>query len=204
MEYTIEAQPSYSLLEVTLDSGEQIVAEAGAMTWMDANVHVETSVRGGLLSGIKRTLLSGESFLQNTYTARDGRATVGFGPGQPGDIHAYEMDGGELLLERGAYLVSTTGVETNADFQGLRGLFNEGLFVLRLSGSGLVFFNAPQLQTYPSPCPRGEGARTADWGQLRPKALPSGYTTSKVPLQPDRWVCSATLRSRGSKPRPFV
>ena len=45
MEYTIEAQPSYSLLEVTLDSGEQIVAEAGAMTWMDANVHVETSVR---------------------------------------------------------------------------------------------------------------------------------------------------------------
>ena len=96
----------------------------------------------GLLSGIKRTLLSGESFFQNTYTARDGRATVGFGPGQPGYIHAYEMDGGELLLERGAYLASMTGVETNADFQGLRGLFNEGLFVLKLSGSGLVFFNA--------------------------------------------------------------
>ncbi len=141
MEYEIEAQPSYSLLEVTLDPGEQIVAEAGAMTWMDANVNVETSVRGGLLSGVKRTILSGESFFQNTYTARETPATVGFGPGQPGDICVYELDG-ELLLERGAYLASTAGIDTNADFQGLRGLFNEGLFVLKLSGSGLLFFNA--------------------------------------------------------------
>ena len=52
------------------------------------------------------------------------------------------MGDSELLLERGAYLASMDGVETNSDFQGLRGLFNEGLFILRLSGSGLVFFNA--------------------------------------------------------------
>ena len=142
MEYAIEAQPSYSLLEVTLDPGEQIVAEAGAMTWMDPNVNVETSVRGGLLAGVKRSLLSGESFFQNTYTAHEKPATIGLGPGQPGDIRAYEMQGEELLLERGAYLASTTGVETNSDFQGLRGLFNEGLFILKLSGNGLVFFNA--------------------------------------------------------------
>ena len=142
MEYTIESQPSYSLLEVTLEPNEQIVAEAGAMAWMDTNINVETSMRGGLLSGIKRAALSGESFFQNTYTAQREPGTIGLGPGQPGDIRAYDMDGGELLLERGAYLASTPGVETNSDFQGLRGLFNEGLFILRLSGNGLVFFNA--------------------------------------------------------------
>ena len=142
MEYTIESQPSYSLLEVTLTPGEQLVTEAGAMTWMDSNMDVETSVRGGLLSGVKRAIGGGESFFQNTYTARGSPGTIGLGPGQPGDIQAYEMDGGELLLERGAYLASTSGIETNSDFQGLRGLFNEGLFILRVSGSGLLFFNA--------------------------------------------------------------
>ena len=142
MYYDIESQPSYSLLEVTLDPGEQIVAEAGAMTWMDSNMDVETSARGGILSGIRRAVLSKESFFQNTYTAQGRPAVVGLGPGQPGDICAYEMTGGELFLERGAYLASTTGVETGADFQGLRGLFNEGLFILKLSGSGTVFFTA--------------------------------------------------------------
>ena len=142
MNYTIDSRPSYSLLEVTLAPGEELVTEAGAMAWMDSNLEVETSTRGGLMSGVKRAIGGGESFFQNTYTAQGGPGVIGLAPGQPGDIHSYEMDGGELLLERGAYLASTAGIETNADFQGLRGLFNEGLFILRVSGSGMLFFNA--------------------------------------------------------------
>ena len=142
MDYTIDSRPSYSLLEVTLAPGEQLVTEAGAMAWMDSNMDVETSVRGGLMSGVKRAIGGGESFFQNTYTAQGSPGVIGLAPGQPGDIFSYEMEGGELLLERGAYLASTSGIETNSDFQGLRGLFNEGLFILRVSGSGLLFFNA--------------------------------------------------------------
>ncbi len=142
MDYNIGSRPSYSLLEVTLAPGEELVAEAGAMAWMDSNIDVETSVRGGLMSGVKRAIGGGESFFQNTYTAQGGPGTIGLAPGQTGDIQGYELDGGELLLERGAYLASTSGIETNADFQGLRGLFNEGLFILRLTGSGMLFFNA--------------------------------------------------------------
>ena len=142
MDYTIDSRPSYSLLEVTLAPGEQLVTEAGAMAWMDSNMNVETSVRGGLMSGVKRAIGGGESFFQNTYTAQGAPGVIGLAPGQPGDIFSYEMEGGELLLERGAYLASTSGIETNSDFQGLRGLFNEGLFILRVSGSGLLFFNA--------------------------------------------------------------
>ena len=142
MDYTIDTRPSYSLLEVTLAPGEELVTEAGAMAWMDSNLEVETSTRGGLMSGVKRAIGGGESFFQNTYTAQGAPGVIGLAPGQPGDIYSYEMDGGELLLERGAYLASTSGIETNADFQGLRGLFNEGLFILRVSGSGLLFFNA--------------------------------------------------------------
>ena len=109
MDYIVRSQPSYSLLEVTLDVGEQLVTDAGAMAWMSPNIDVQTSSRGGVLSGLSRAVLGGESFFQNTYEAREDRGTIGLAPGQPGDVMAYRLDGGSLLLEKGAYLASHGG-----------------------------------------------------------------------------------------------
>ena len=143
MEYTIQSRPSYSLLEATLGNGETIVAESGAMTWMSGDIRMSTSMRGGVLSGLGRSVLGGESFFQNTFQAAGAGGMVGLAPGQPGDIVAHEMTrGAELYLEKSAYLASQEGVNINTDFQGLSGLFNEGLFILRASGSGMLFFNA--------------------------------------------------------------
>ena len=143
MEYMIQSQPSYSLLEATLGNGETIVAESGAMTWMSGDIRMSTSTRGGVLSGLSRSVLGGESFFQNTFHAEGAGGMVGLAPGQPGDIVAHEMTRGtELYLEKSAYLASEEGVNINTDFQGLSGLFNEGLFILRASGSGMLFFNA--------------------------------------------------------------
>ena len=147
MDYVVHSQPSYSLVEITLDPGEQLVTESGAMAWMTENMRAETSARGGIMSGLSRSVLGGESFFQNTYEAEGGQGTIGLAPGQPGDILAYEMRGRELLLERGAYLASTPGVKTNSDFQGLRGLFNEGMFILRASGTGTSVLQC--LRRYP-------------------------------------------------------
>ncbi len=91
--------------------------------------------------GAFSSVLGGESFFQNTYQVEDGVGTVGFAPGKPGDIVDYEVNGGELILEKSVYLASESGVRIDANFQGLRGLFNEGLFILRASGSGKLFFN---------------------------------------------------------------
>ena len=102
MHYEIICQPSFSLLEVTLKPGERIVAEAGAMAWMEGPLKTETSTRGGVLSGLKRAVLSGESFFQNTYSAEGGPAKVALASGVAGDIVPYPMSGGELFLERGA------------------------------------------------------------------------------------------------------
>ncbi len=142
MEYAIQSQPSYSLLEVTLDPGQSIVAEAGAMTWMTDAIRMTTSTRGGALSGLRRSVLGGESFFQNTYEAESAPGVVGLAPGQPGDIVMRRMDGQDLMLEKNAYLASEPGVQVDSNFQGLRGLFNEGLFVLRASGIGSLFFNS--------------------------------------------------------------
>ncbi len=142
MNYEILCNPAYSLLEVNLAEGETVVAESGAMAWMSSNIHTETTTRGGFLSGLKRKLLTGESFFQNTYSAERGPGTVALAPGCPGDIMAYELDDSELILEKGAYLASEEGVKCDSKWQGLRGLFNEGLYALRCTGNGLMFFCA--------------------------------------------------------------
>jgi uncharacterized protein (TIGR00266 family) len=142
MKHTIQCQPSYSVLEVELDPGEQVVADSGAMAWMSSNIKTTTTTRGGVLAGLKRTMLSGESFFQNTFEAEGSPGMIGFAPGAVGDIREYQMTGSELYLEKGAYLASSPDVQCDAKFDGLRGLFNEGFFVLRVTGSGTLFFNS--------------------------------------------------------------
>lgn len=141
MKHSIDHTPSYSLLDLHLDEGETIVSESGAMAWMEGPLEVKTSTRGGVLSGLKRKLLAGESFFQNTYTSVGPGARLALAPGAAGDVVHHRLDG-ELLLEKGGYLASTEGVTVDSRFDGLRGFLNEGLFVLRCTGQGDLFFTA--------------------------------------------------------------
>ncbi len=142
MQYEIKARPSYSFVEVDLEPGEQLVAESGAMAWMGPNILTETSTRGGFLKGLTRKFLCGESFFQNTYRAEGGTGRIALAPGSAGDVTTIELDNQELFLEKGAYLASEPGITCDAKWGGLRGFFNEGLFVLHCSGTGRMFFNA--------------------------------------------------------------
>ena len=67
MDYKILARPSYSLVEVALAAGEQIVGDSGAMSWMEGDIETQTSTRGGFLMGLKRKFLTGESFFRTGY-----------------------------------------------------------------------------------------------------------------------------------------
>lgn len=141
MKHEIVCGPSFSILEVALEAGERIVAEAGAMAWMDGIVKTETTTRGGILAGLKRAVFSGETFFQNTYEADGGPARIALAPGVSGEIVPWELDGGDLLLQRGAFLASTEGIRCESRSEGLKGLFAQGLFVLRATGSGTMFFS---------------------------------------------------------------
>lgn len=142
MQHTIESRPSYALVRVDLQPGERIVAEAGAMAWMSPTIRTTTAMRGGLLGSLKRKLLAGETLFQNTYQAEGGPGQVALAPGPAGDVEALELEDGELILEKGAYLASTEGITCDSKWSGLKGFFNEGLFVLRVTGSGLLFMTA--------------------------------------------------------------
>jgi uncharacterized protein (TIGR00266 family) len=141
MDFEIACSPTYSLVEIDLDEGETVVGESGAMAWMTPNLRVETSTRGGLMAGLKRSVLGGESIFQNTYTAEGGSGRVAFVPGSSGDIVPHDMQG-DLVLERGAYLASSPTVTLDSRWQGLKGMFSEGLFTLHVAGSGMLFFGA--------------------------------------------------------------
>ncbi len=142
MQYQIFCEPTYSAIEISLQAGERVVADSGAMAWMSPNIQTETMMRGGVLAGVKRKLLAGESFFQNVYRPEGGPGTVTLAPGCAGHICVHELVQSDLLLEKGAYLASSEGVACDTKWDGLRGLLNEGMFVLRATGTGTLFFHA--------------------------------------------------------------
>lgn len=140
MRHEILGGASFPVLEVTLGAGESVVSEAGAMAWMEGEVAIETSTRGGVFAAIKRAALAGETLFQNTYRAGPAGGRVALVPGQAGEIVAQSLQG-ELLLQRGAFLAASEGIECSSRIEGLKGILAQGLFVLRAIGSGTLFFS---------------------------------------------------------------
>ena len=141
MKYDIVSAPSYSLVELSLNQGESVVVEPGAMAWMDTSIKPKTEMKGGFFEGIKRRF-AGESFFLNTYTAEGGSGAIGIAPGYSGDIIVKELNDETLHMERGAYLCHVGNIQTSASWEGFSGTFAEGMFGLRVSGTGLLFFGS--------------------------------------------------------------
>jgi len=141
MKYDIVSAPSYSLIEMNLSEGESVIVEPGSMTWMDTTIKPKTEMKGGFFAGIKRKF-AGESFFLNTYTAEGGLGSIGIAPGYSGDIIVRELNNETLYMERGAYLCHVGNIETSATWEGFSGTFAEGMFGLRVSGTGLLFFGS--------------------------------------------------------------
>ncbi len=139
MEHQIDFDPSFALLTVDLAPGERLRSEAGAMVSHSPGIDIETQAKGGILGSLKRNVLGGESFFQNTYVARDaGHVTLA--PPLPGDIVAHELTGETLFVQSGSYLAADDSIEVDTKFGGGRSFFGgEGLFLLRLDGIGPAF-----------------------------------------------------------------
>ncbi len=144
MNYDILDSPDFALLQISLDQGEQVVAESGAMVAMDSQIDMKTAMRGGLLNAAKRQLLGGESLFQNTYTANANGQRLYFAPPSEGDLAARELAPGEdFFLQSGAYVAHTGDAKIDTKFGGVKGFFSGvGLFMLKISGPGRVFYGS--------------------------------------------------------------
>ncbi len=141
MEYEITHDPAYSLLTVSLEQGESVRAESGAMVSHDTSIEMQTNATGGFLKSIRRTL-GGESFFQNTFSAR-APGELKLAPPLPGDVVHTELLDETVYVQSGSYIAGSEALEVDTTFGGSRSFFGgEGLFLLRVSGSGPLFMSS--------------------------------------------------------------
>jgi uncharacterized protein (TIGR00266 family) len=130
---------------VPLAAGQSIQSEAGAMLYMAGDVQMDTSMKGGLLGGLKR-LVAGESLFMTRFSARGAGGQVAFAAPHPGKLRRLDLDGGrDWLCQRDSFLCATEGVEIGIAFTKRlgAGIFGgEGFILARLHGRGAVFIHA--------------------------------------------------------------
>lgn len=140
MQYEIKGTP-LPVVECTLEAGESILCESGAMSWMTGNMKMETS--GGGLGKMFSKAMSGESMFQNRYTAQGSQGSIAFASSFPGDIIAVDIrPGQEIICQKSAFLAATPGVELSIFFQKKLGagfFGGEGFIMQKLSGTGTAF-----------------------------------------------------------------
>lgn len=141
-DYEISQRPDFALVTINLQEGQKVFAEPSAMASMTPTVTLKAGFKGGLGKTLGRAL-GGESMIINTFTADEGPGEVTFAAGAMGDAARYTLDGNALMLQRGAFMLHSEGVEVTGKWQGAKGFFSgEGLVLLKASGDGEIFFNS--------------------------------------------------------------
>jgi uncharacterized protein (TIGR00266 family) len=146
-------------VQVELDPGETVIAEAGSMMYMTQGIEMETKFGDGsdadagggflgkVLSAGKR-VLTGESLFMTHFTAHSqGKSHIAFAAPYPGRIVPFDLSalGGEILCERDAFLCAAKGTEVGIAFSQRLGaglLGGEGFILQRLKGDGFAFVHA--------------------------------------------------------------
>lgn len=135
-------QGAFALAVVNLQPEQTIAAEAGAMVSMSSNVDLHSEMKGGVFGALKRAV-GGESAFVSTFTARGGPGEVAFAPGTPGDVAGIEMRNQTFMVQSSSYLAGDTSLVVDTKFGGAKSFFGgEGLFVLQISGSGLLLVSS--------------------------------------------------------------
>jgi uncharacterized protein (TIGR00266 family) len=146
-------------VEITLDPGEQCIAEAGAFMYMEPGIQMTTifgdgssqqeggGLMGKLLNAGKR-VLTGESLFMTLFSNSGGsRQKVAFASPYPGKIIALDLKqhNGRVLCEKDAFLCAARGISVGIAFQRKlgTGLFGgEGFILQKLEGDGYAFVHS--------------------------------------------------------------
>lgn len=142
MEYEIRNRPAFANVLIRLTRGESVVTESDAMASMSSSLSLRTRWSGGFFSAILRHLFGGESLFMNEYSTASSGELVLTQP-TPGDIECIELKGQSLYLQAGAFIGCDPTVQMGLGFAGFASFFaKEGLFRLRCSGHGRLWFGA--------------------------------------------------------------
>lgn len=142
MKYEIRYKPAFASVFLTLQPGDRITAEAGAMVSMASRLSMTTQFSGGLIPALLKKFLGGETLFVNEFKNTTGEPQeLVLSQSSIGDIVVVELKNNEICFQPGAYIAHTPGVQIGMNWAGFSSwLAGEGLFKLKLSGKGLVFF----------------------------------------------------------------
>lgn len=138
MQVDISCAPSYSIAYCYLSQGEKVLVESGAMAYMSAGIGVSVGIgSGGVVGAAARKIAGGESFFMGAYTANIDGCWVAVAPKYPGDIAHEKLTGQGLLIESGALLAVSEGVNVDVKWAGLGNIvLREGATLLHIDGQG--------------------------------------------------------------------
>ncbi len=143
MQADILYRPSYSMAVVNLAPHEAIRAEVGSLVSMTEGIAIKTSTEGGVLAGLSRALLGGESFFMNVFEAPDWGGQINFAPTLPGDMIILQLENDSLLVQSGSFVASSMGIAIDTKWSGARTFFaSEGFVMLRARGTGLLILSS--------------------------------------------------------------
>src|SRR6476661_1175212 len=143
--------------EVTLDPGEMVIAEAGAMMYMTNGIKMEamfgdpSQQQQGFFDKVLtagKRMITGESLFITTFSNPAAtRQVVAFASPYPGKIIPFHLDqlGGEMICQKDAFLCGARGVQVSVAFQkkvGVALFGGEGFIMQRLLGDGIVLIHA--------------------------------------------------------------
>jgi len=146
------------IVEVELDPGETVIAEAGAMNYMEDDIHFETKMGDGSqpnegffgkLKQVGKRMLTGESLFMTHFTHQGpvNKRRVAFAAPFPGRIIAVNMSdvGGELICQKDSFLCAALGTQVSMAFNRKLGagfFGGEGFILQKLVGDGMAFVHA--------------------------------------------------------------
>jgi len=142
MQVEILSGPAFAFGRVGIGPGAEVKVEAGAMASMSGDVEIETKATGGLLGGLKRSVLGGESFFVNTFRSQAG-GHVAVAAKLPGDMKLLPLGGRTWMIQSGSWIASDPSVDVDTKWGGAKTFFGgEGLFLLKCSGAGDVLVSS--------------------------------------------------------------
>ena len=146
------------IVEIELDPGETVIAEAGAMNYVEPEIVFEARMGDGStpnegmmgkLLAVGKRALTGESIFMTHFThgGSSGKRRAAFASPYPGKIIPVDLAalGGQLICQKDAFLCAAKGTQVTIDFSMKlgRGFFGgEGFVLQKLLGDGKVFFHA--------------------------------------------------------------
>jgi uncharacterized protein (TIGR00266 family) len=145
------------LVEVELDPGETVIAEAGAMNYMEEGIEFTAKMGDGsepeqgffsALASAGKRMLTGESvFLTHFTNHGTGKRRVAFAAPYPGKILALDLAkiGGSIVCQKSAFLCAALGTKLGIAFQRRLGagfFGGEGFVLQKLEGDGMAFIHA--------------------------------------------------------------